>query len=942
MVPDDTSAGASPDWARIALIGCCVFATVVAATLVPALATDNLAGTPIDSILPGDRFENASAGPAGGEAPGTGFGALNPGDTTGVGGDTGFDNDTFGSNDTEVHFEVESSEPAYWRTGAYDTYTGSGWERTGDLSTYRSPISHDGIPAERVDFEITLARPASALPVVWRPRAITGVDGISVTDSRGLRLDEYVEAGTTISGVSRLPEDSVDVLRAAGQNYPNEIENRYTQLPDDTPERISQFTSELTADDETAYDVAMTVQNWLRTQKNYSLKASSQSDSIADTFIFEMDAGYCEYFATAMTTMLRSQDIPARYTVGYSTGQPIGNNTYEVRGMNAHAWVEVYFPEVGWVKFDPTPGGSRLQSQEDVLEEELGEDVDLQETGSPGEVFEPGEIREMEADRNETDETDTDGYDISLNRTAVPGLSVEVEVTYDGEAKGAMVVSFNGNVIGTTDGSGTVVGTVPEDEELRITVTNRTTEADSRQKLAHREPSTTGGWAATNQQPKSGGSTSQQSVFAQEWTLPPPASTVRQSQDDEANETYPIETTATVTVSGDVFPESNVTLTATVEGVAIPGAAVFVDGQQVTATDDAGRAQVTLPSEPGNVSVAVERGSVSGSTQLTIPELELTADTGSVVLPLGSVSVEVTAGDSTVAGAPIVVDGEEVAVTGPDGTATVGLPLAQSATIGASKYGMRDSVTVSGMLVNLAGLLVGVATVVLVPLYLVYRRGYKPRNVFSYLGSMTGLLGYGQVLLVRLAKNGDAWLVSGFRKLRQFVAYAVDVLRGRLSLREATDGVRRWFRERGRALRRRFGDQQQSADEDDDRLTNPNAHGVREAWEWLLTKVSVGDPGTRTPGELATHAIENDELPAKPVRTIRDAFRAVEYGSQPATAQLQRVQAAVERIEQTHEDRTQSQDESTGGRATTDGGRDDSGRPDIDPGESDGTAEVSE
>ena len=144
---------------------------------------------------------------------------------------------------------------------------------------------------------------------------------------------------------------------------------------------------------------------------------------MADTFIFEMEEGYCEYFATAMTTMLRTQGIPARYTVGYTTGQEIDDNTYEVRGMNAHAWVEVYFPEVGWVRFDPTPGGERLEAQQDALESENPDlEYNSSEEGSPGELFEPGEIRESVDNEPGDEENGTEGsdgyFDVSLNRPA--------------------------------------------------------------------------------------------------------------------------------------------------------------------------------------------------------------------------------------------------------------------------------------------------------------------------------------------------------------------------------------------------------------------------------------------------------------------------------------------------------------------------------------------
>jgi hypothetical protein len=74
---------------------------------------------------------------------------------------------------------------------------------------------------------------------------------------------------------------------------------------------------------------------------------------------------------------------------------------------------------------------------------------------------------------------------------------------------------------------------------------------------------------------------------------------------------------------------------------------------------------------------------------------------------------------------------------------------------------------------------------------------------------------------------------------------------------------------------------------------------VREAWTQFLDHVSVADPGTRTPGQLATHAIAVDDLPAEAVRTLRDEFRAVEYGPRDRETAAPTVASAVETIEAT-------------------------------------------
>jgi Transglutaminase-like enzymes, putative cysteine proteases len=68
-----------------------------------------------------------------------------------------------------------------------------------------------------------------------------------------------------------------------------------------------------------------------------------------------------------MATMLRTQGIPARFTVGYTPGEASGGNRRVVRGYDSHAWVEVYFPDTGWVRFDPTPAAPRREAEQQRL-----------------------------------------------------------------------------------------------------------------------------------------------------------------------------------------------------------------------------------------------------------------------------------------------------------------------------------------------------------------------------------------------------------------------------------------------------------------------------------------------------------------------------------------------------------------------------------------------
>jgi len=97
----------------------------------------------------------------------------------------------------------------------------------------------------------------------------------------------------------------------------------------------------------------------LRRFYRYELSPSkSDLTSPYAAFLFDNREGYCQHFAGAMALLLRFNGIPSRVAVGFASGeeQEEGSGLYHVTSNNAHAWVEAYFPTVGWVAFDPTPG----------------------------------------------------------------------------------------------------------------------------------------------------------------------------------------------------------------------------------------------------------------------------------------------------------------------------------------------------------------------------------------------------------------------------------------------------------------------------------------------------------------------------------------------------------------------------------------------------------
>jgi transglutaminase-like putative cysteine protease len=286
----------------------------------------------------------------------------------------------------EVRFRVESDTESYWRIGSYDRYTGDGWVRTGSTRSYSGRLGGPPGQSRAVRQTVTAIDEIGVLPAAWKPVELDGAatNDARVTDLDGLELDGTLESGESYTVTSRAPVASARDLRSAGTDYPSAVAERYTRLPSSTPDRVGERTGRITARADNPYATARVVERWLENNRNYSLDVQRPRKNVADAFLFEMDAGYCTYFATTMVTMLRTQDIPARMAVGYTPGERVAEDEWVVRGYNAHAWVEVYFPDVGWVRFDPTPAGPRVSAEQGELAEARANnrtDVDTNGTG---------------------------------------------------------------------------------------------------------------------------------------------------------------------------------------------------------------------------------------------------------------------------------------------------------------------------------------------------------------------------------------------------------------------------------------------------------------------------------------------------------------------------------------------------------------------------------
>jgi len=166
----------------------------------------------------------------------------------------------------------------------------------------------------------------------------------------------YVSERVRYDAVSMRTVNTPAELRSAPAIYPDDIRATYLQLPALDP-RIPALARTVTAHSTSAFDKASAIEMYLRTHYGYTLDLSGTppADPLA-YFLFDRRAGHCEYFASAMTVMMRSLGIPSRYINGFLPGEYNSvDGNYVIRASDAHSWVEVYFPDYGWITFDPTP-----------------------------------------------------------------------------------------------------------------------------------------------------------------------------------------------------------------------------------------------------------------------------------------------------------------------------------------------------------------------------------------------------------------------------------------------------------------------------------------------------------------------------------------------------------------------------------------------------------
>lgn len=154
-------------------------------------------------------------------------------------------------------------------------------------------------------------------------------------------------------------EDFYDLFRERAKT----INRRYTQVPENLPNRVKELAREITKDKNTNYDKLKAIELYLLEYSySYTPGRVPENYDFVDYFLFENKKGYCTSFATSMAVLGRCIGIPTRYVEGFVVDySDRTQGGFLVRNSNAHAWVEAYFEGVGWIPFEPTPGHHEIR-----------------------------------------------------------------------------------------------------------------------------------------------------------------------------------------------------------------------------------------------------------------------------------------------------------------------------------------------------------------------------------------------------------------------------------------------------------------------------------------------------------------------------------------------------------------------------------------------------
>ncbi len=274
------------------------------------------------------------------------------------------------TRDTPVAlFEVTASQPSYWRMLALDQFDGSVWKAEDllveDGPTFETPATLAttwplGSETLVQRFRVLNDPSFPWIPMAYPPESV---------DLQGapIRYDQDLVSAVAVDGLSKGDEYSVTsrpVAPDAGQLDrevfgPPEQDGRYTYLPADMPQDVRDIALQWAGPvGRPAFERILAIQNHFRSGSFvYDLSARNLAgwEGLLN-FVTQTRRGFCQQFAYSMAVMVRALGYPARVAVGFTQGAyDERTRTYLVTTENSHSWVEVLFPDYGWLAFEPTP-----------------------------------------------------------------------------------------------------------------------------------------------------------------------------------------------------------------------------------------------------------------------------------------------------------------------------------------------------------------------------------------------------------------------------------------------------------------------------------------------------------------------------------------------------------------------------------------------------------
>jgi protein-glutamine gamma-glutamyltransferase len=282
-----------------------------------------------------------------------------------------------GRRDGATMLEVTAAHPALWRMRVLTLFFGPGWRIGNPLADLPQPA------AERVEVKVKLRELRSDLLVApGRIDAIQAAGRKSQAPGEAWRVAPTPRRGDTYQVRSRVVHATAEQLRGAPMPtdprlYPytrltpgydgrsvdvplfgQPSDQKVTQALDRTPYGpVASLVRQLTAGARTQWDAVARVHRYLLDggRFGYTTNPPEPGQYPLVDFLLRHHSGDCQHFSGAAALLLRLAGIPTRVVTGFATGVRQDEGTFEVRDVDAHFWIEVYFQGYGWVAFNPTP-----------------------------------------------------------------------------------------------------------------------------------------------------------------------------------------------------------------------------------------------------------------------------------------------------------------------------------------------------------------------------------------------------------------------------------------------------------------------------------------------------------------------------------------------------------------------------------------------------------